>query len=95
MNIKANKEKKELVIKMIKEIAEFTRDLEKAKDIQSDIATSKVILQGFLKTAFDFEPLIRFMDDKLHKAKGAKSIAFWASLVKIIRKYFDEANKLK
>jgi len=95
MNIKANEEKKELVIKMIKEIAEFTRNLEKAKDIQSDIDTSKVILQGFLKTAFDFEPLIRFVDDKLHKAKGVKSIAFWASLVKIIRKYFDEANQLK
>lgn len=95
MNIKANKEKKELVIKMIKEIAEFTRNLEKSKDIQPDISTSKIILQGFLKTAFDFEPLIRFVDDRLHKAKGAKSIAFWASLVKIIKKYFEEANQLK
>lgn len=95
MNLKANKEKKDLVIKMIREIAEFTRDLEKSKELQSDIATSKVILQGFLQTAFDFEPLIRFVDNKLHIVKAPKSIAFWASLVKIIKKYFDEANKLK
>ena len=42
MNIKDNKEKKELVIKMIKEIAEFTRDLEKVKDIQSEIGRAHV-----------------------------------------------------
>lgn len=93
MNLKANKQKKDLVLKMINEIAKFTRDLEKIPDIQKDIKTSKLILKGFLKEAFEFEPLIKIVDNKLHHVKG-KSITFWTSLVKIIREYFEEAKKI-
>jgi len=90
MNIKANKQKKDLIIKMIKELAEFYKKV--PKEASNKL---KYLLNGFLRDTLDFEKAILYIDNNLKEAKEIPMKAFWAQVVGVVRRYFDESKKLK
>jgi hypothetical protein len=89
MNLRKNQQRKDLVIKMIKEIAELQSQVPK-------YAAQKLnyLLKSFLHDSLDFEKGIIFINNNMKESKELPMKMFWIKVVQIVRKYFDESNKL-
>ncbi len=90
MNAQKNQQKKDLVIKMIKEIA--TLQFKAPKNVADKL---DYILTSFLQDALDFEMGIRYIDSNLRRAKDNAEKIFWIQVIKVIRKYFDASKQIK
>jgi len=89
MNVRKNQTKKDLVIKMIKELAELQSMVPNKMNNKLDY-----ILIGFLHDTLDFEKGIRYVDNNMRESKELSIKVFWVQVLKIIKQYFDESNKL-
>lgn len=90
MNLKKNNQKKDLVLKMIMELVELQSKAPKEVGKKLDY-----ILKGFLHESLDFQNGIKYIDNILMNAKEEAEKIFWIMITKVIKKYFDESNKIK
>ena len=89
MNVHRNQQKKDLVLKMIKELVTLQTQVPKEAAKKLDY-----LLKGFLHDALDFEQGLYYINNNLMESRTIPMKIFWAQVVKIVRKYFDEAKKL-
>jgi len=80
-----NKEKKLEFFDMMKELAEL-----QSKTPDETLANQlERIIKGLLRETMSLESAIRFVDNRIKSAKRTESIAFWATITKVIKKYFE------
>ena len=84
MNVKQNKERKNEVLKMIKELAEL-----QAKAPEKTSKKLDYITKGFLNDALDFSAGIHYIDNMMKRTKDNAEKVFWIQVLIIIRKYFE------
>jgi hypothetical protein len=84
MNVKRNKERKEQVMDMIKEIAELQSQAPEKTAKKLDY-----ILKGFLNDTLDFSNGIHYIDNMMKKTKSDGEKIFWIQVLVIIKKYFE------
>lgn len=90
MNLKKNNEKKDLVIKMVTELAKLSSEAPLYVNKKMDY-----LLRGFLQETIDFENGIRYIDNVMINAKDEAQKIFWIQVVKTVKNYFETSKKLK